>query len=72
MTWWSWLLLAVVLYLLPTIIGRLRDHRNLRALWRFNLFASWMVFPWFMAMVWAIYKDPSVYWTPGSKQKEGR
>ena len=50
---------AVVVYLLPTIIVLIRGHRNRSALIRYNIFGSWMILPWFITMVWAIYNDPS-------------
>ena len=50
---------AIALYLLPTIIVLIRGHRNRPALIRYNIFGSWMIFPWFITMVWATYNDPS-------------
>ena len=50
---------ALVVYLLPTIIVIIRGHRNRSALIRYNIFGGWMIFPWFITMVWVTYNDPS-------------
>ena len=53
------ILAAIIIYTLPSIIVLIRGHRNRHALIRYNIFGGWMIFPWFITMVWAIYKDPS-------------
>ncbi len=51
--------IALVVYLLPSIIVLIRGHRNRRALVCYNILGGWMIFPWFITMVWATYNDPS-------------
>lgn len=53
------IVVATVVYALPSIIVLIRGHRNRRALICYNLLGSWMIFPWFITMVWATYNDPS-------------
>ena len=52
-------LIALGTYLLPSIIGRVRGHRNERALLAFNVFAGWTIIGWVVALVWSIYNEPS-------------
>ena len=52
-------LIAVAAYLLPSIIGWARGHRNERALVAFNVFTGWTVVGWVVALVWSVYNEPS-------------
>jgi hypothetical protein len=52
---------AAALYLLPSALAVARSHRNLGAVVALNMFAGWTVVGWLIALVWAVYKDPSSY-----------
>ena len=55
-------IVALAIYFLPAGIAFARGHRNKHALAKFNLFFSgWTIFGWFMALVWALYAEPSSY-----------
>jgi high-affinity K+ transport system ATPase subunit B len=45
------LLLAVALYLLPTIIGAIRRRRNLIIIAFFNVFLGWTVIAWAVMLI---------------------
>jgi amino acid transporter len=49
------------LYLLPSLIAFVRGHRNRHALAKFNILGGWTIFGWIVALVWAIYAEPSSY-----------
>ena len=48
------LLLAVALYLLPTVVAYTRKHTNAVAIFVVNLFFGWTLIGWVAAMVWAV------------------
>ena len=48
------LAICLILYFLPTIIARKRNHRNLTAIFILNLFLGWMLIGWVGALVWAV------------------
>ena len=52
---------AAALYLLPSALALARHHRNLGAVVALNTFAGWTIVGWVIALVWAVYKDPSSY-----------
>ena len=52
------ILIALVIYLAPTIVAFARGHQNRHALGKFNLFGGWTVFGWFTTLVWALYPEP--------------
>ena len=56
-------LIAVATYLLPSIIGWARGHRNERALVAFNVFTGWTVVGWVVALVCSVYNEPSNYFS---------
>jgi len=43
-----------VLYYLPTAIAHLRRHKYVIAITVLNLFWSWTLLGWLMALVWAL------------------
>jgi hypothetical protein len=49
-------LLALLLYFLPSIIGR--DRRNAGAIFLVNLLTGWSVIGWVVALIWALTNDP--------------
>jgi nitrite reductase/ring-hydroxylating ferredoxin subunit len=62
------LVALVAIYLLPSIIALLRNHRNKHALVKFNICGGWTVFGWIVALVWASYAEPSSY--PNSRLQD--
>ncbi|MEO8926329.1 MAG: superinfection immunity protein [Caulobacteraceae bacterium] len=51
-------LLFGTLYLIPTIIGLLRKHKDLPAIAAVNILFGWSVVGWFMSLIWAL-ADPA-------------
>lgn len=49
------------LYLLPSLLAFVRGHRNKQALAKFNILGGWTIFGWIVALVWAVYAEPSSY-----------
>lgn len=45
-------------HFLPTIIAALRNSRHLVAIFLLNLFLSWTVIGWIVALIWAITSEP--------------
>jgi hypothetical protein len=52
---------AAALYLLPSALALARQHRNRDAVIALNVLAGWTIVGWVIALVWAVYKDPSSY-----------
>ena len=50
------LLFLVLLYFLPTIIGR--DKRDAAGIILVNVFLGWTVIGWLIALIWAITAEP--------------
>ena len=48
-----WLVFALVLYFLPTVIGSGRRHQNMTPILLVNLFLGWTIAGWFVALVWS-------------------
>jgi hypothetical protein len=46
------------IHFLPTIIAALRGSRHVVAIFLLNLFLSWTVVGWIVALVWAITSEP--------------
>jgi len=49
----------VLLYFLPTIIGRAK--RDFAGIFLLNLFLGWTVIGWVIALIWAIAAEPHPY-----------
>jgi len=47
----TFLILSMLLYFLPTIIGH--DKRDVMAIFVVNLLFGWTVIGWFVALIWA-------------------
>jgi hypothetical protein len=47
-------------YFLPTIVARMRQHRQTLAIGMLNLFAGWTFIGWVVALVWACTTDRKV------------
>lgn len=52
------ILLAFILFWLPPIVAKIRNHPNRRAIFVLNLFLGWTGFGWIGAMVWAMTSVP--------------
>ena len=46
--------LVIGLYFLPSLIGALRDHHNMGAIFALNLLAGWTAIGWLVALVWSM------------------
>lgn len=54
----SWmLLLALALYLVPTIIAFKKDKQNKVAISALNVLLGWTFLVWVVALVWALTED---------------
>jgi hypothetical protein len=47
------LLIALCLYLFPTVIAALRGHHNTMAIFVLNLMLGWTLLGWIGALVWS-------------------
>ncbi|HLZ70089.1 MAG TPA: superinfection immunity protein [Dehalococcoidia bacterium] len=50
---------AAGIYLLPAELAYARRHRNRGALLMLNLLGGWTIVGWAIALIWALYRDPS-------------
>jgi len=50
----SVLILILAVYLIPSIIAAVRNHREVGAVFRLNLFLGWTFIGWLAALVWAM------------------
>lgn len=72
----SWIVLLVVLvlalgiYLLPTSVAAVRQHRHLGAVFVLNLFLGWTLLGWVGALVWALtaHRDDVMSPQPEARQ----
>ena len=53
------LLAIIVLYFVPTAVAAVRGHRNTLGIFLLNLFLSGTGFGWVIALVWAVYREPT-------------
>src|SRR5271154_5092398 len=47
------LIVAVLLYFLPTVIALIRGHLSALAIFLLNLFFGWTVIGWLIALIWS-------------------
>lgn len=47
------LFFAVVIYFIPSLIARARDHNNLIPIFIVNLFFGWSFLGWVVSLVWS-------------------
>ncbi len=60
--WKLFVVVCIVLYLLPTLIGLVRNHHNLLAIFAMNLLLGWIFIGWAIAMIWACWNNkPAVH-----------
>lgn len=58
----SLLVIAALLYFVPAVVARIREHQNAGAIVLLNLFLGWTLLGWVVALVWAfteVRKAPS-------------
>jgi len=48
------------IHFLPTIVAAMRNSRHLLAIFLINLFLSWTLVGWVIALVWACTSEPKV------------
>ena len=53
----SWLFIALVLYIMPTVIAYLRKHRNIWPIFILNLFLGWTFLGWLASLLWSLNSD---------------
>jgi len=46
-------LLGIVLYCLPSIIAKIRNHNNLSAVILVNLLLGWSILGWIISLIWS-------------------
>jgi hypothetical protein len=51
------LILAAMLYFVPTLVGYLRKKRNLAAIFTLNLLLGWTFLGWVGALLWSLIRD---------------
>lgn len=61
------ILIALVLYLLPTFVALKRNHNNLAGVAVLNIFLGWTGWFWVLALVWAVWNH-----APGTHRHEHR
>jgi hypothetical protein len=49
---------AIVIYFLPTIIASNRKKQNFGAIFALNLLLGWCLIGWVVSLVWALTHDP--------------
>ena len=54
------ILVAGLLYFLPTIIATRRNHKNMVSLFLFNLLLGWTFLGWVAALIWSFSAQESV------------
>jgi hypothetical protein len=47
-----------VIHFLPTIVAALRNSRHILPIFLLNLFLSWTVIGWIVALIWAFTSEP--------------
>lgn len=47
-------LLALALWMIPTLVAFLRKHPKRKAIFLFDLLLSWTIVGWFFALAWAL------------------
>jgi len=53
MSIWSWLIVVVLLYWVPTVVAYWRHHHNRLAILVLNTFLGWTFLGWVAALIWA-------------------
>jgi Superinfection immunity protein len=48
------ILILAVIYFIPSIVASVRNHRQLAAIFRLNIFLGWTFIGWVAALIWAM------------------
>ena len=51
------LIVAAMLYFLPSIIAVVQDRRNMVAIIFFNILLGWIPLLWIVAFIWSLIED---------------
>ena len=51
------ILILAIVYLIPSIVASVRNHRQLGAIFRLNIFLGWTFIGWVAALIWAMDRD---------------
>ena len=52
------IVVGVILYFLPSIVAKKREHNNLTAIVLINAVFGWTILGWIGALVWAVANPP--------------
>ncbi|RJP29195.1 MAG: superinfection immunity protein [Candidatus Omnitrophota bacterium] len=52
----SLIILAIVLYFLPTLVAVLRNHKNKLAVFLLNFLLGWTGLGWVVSLIWSVMK----------------
>ena len=50
-------LISLAIYLIPTIIAKVKRKRNLSGIALLNIFTGWSMVGWIISLVWAVSPD---------------
>ena len=57
LTMWLVIIILAAVYFTPSIIARIRKHKNFGALLALNIFLGWTLLGWVGALVWSLLKQ---------------
>ena len=69
------LIVAVLLYFLPTVVALIRGHLSALAIFLLNLFLGWTLIGWIIALIWSCTGNTSANFyrlQPGALARTGR
>lgn len=49
--------LSIIIYIVPSIVARQNNKRNIAAICALNIFLGWTLIGWVIALVWALMKE---------------
>jgi hypothetical protein len=52
------ILIAIPIYLIPTIVANSRRHPNVTGVFLINLLLGWLLIGWAAALIWAVVAEP--------------
>ena len=53
----SWLFISFIIYFVPTIVAKIRRHKNTSAILILNIITGWTFFGWLASLLWALNSD---------------
>jgi hypothetical protein len=57
----------IVLYFIPALVAKNRNHHNALAIFILNFFLGWTLFGWVVALIWAMARAPELTITPTAR-----